>query len=109
MTVYELKRNIESLGNTMNFCIEDVFSWRGFYAEPACSISSRNTSKKHNLKMLNRILTETFYGWKGGEYNYDINSEIHFECEWSSWSNGKYIDKFLSMNENNEDVKSIFI
>ena len=37
MTIRELRLKIESWENdTMDFCIEEVFSWRGIYAEPAC-------------------------------------------------------------------------
>lgn len=109
MTIYELIKKIQSLGDTMDFCIEDVFSWRGVYAEPACSISSRKTTKKHNLQMLKRLMKETFDGYKGGEYTYDKNSEIHFEEEWSSFTDGKYLNGFLLDNADNEDVKSIFV
>ena len=108
MTIQHLKEKIESLGNTMNFCIEDVFSWRGAYAEPACCISSHNTTKAHNLEMLNRLTTETFYGWKGGEYTYNTYYDIHFESEWSSWTDGTFLNRFLLDNADNDDVRYIF-
>lgn len=108
MNIYEFKRRIESLGDTMNFCIESVFSWRGSYREPACSISTRNTTKEHNLEMLERLLNNLFWGWKGGEYTYDITDEIHFESDYGSWTDGKYLYKFLMDNGDNEDVRKIF-
>lgn len=108
MTIQELTNKIESLGDTMDFCIEDIFSWRGFYIEPACTISTNNTTKEHNLSMLNKLITETFYGWKGGEYTYTEYSDIHFEEDRGSWSDGKFLNRFLLNNANNKDVKFIF-
>lgn len=108
MEIYELREKINSLGNRMDFCIEDVFSWRGVYAEPACCISSCNTTKERNLEMLDRLTSEVFHGWKGGDFRYDEYSTIHFECERSSWSDGKFLDKFLLANANNKDVQYIF-
>lgn len=108
MTIEELKSKIESWkGNTMNFCIEDVFSWRGVYAEPACSLSTRCVSKQHNLEQLEKLVTEVFYGWKGGEYSYSLYDNIHFESEEGKWSDGDYIVHFLAANHN-EELKHIF-
>jgi len=108
MTIQELTNRISSLGNTMDFCIEDVFSWRGSYNEPACTISTNNTTKEHNLYMLGLLTTETFFGWKGGEYTYRAYSDIHFEEDAGSWSDGKFINSFLLNNANNKDVRFIF-
>lgn len=108
MTLNEFANRIESLGNTMDFCIEDVFSWRGSYDMPACSISARKTTRKHNLIMIDRLLNETFEGWKGGEYDYKYYQDINFEPGWSSYTDGKYLNKFLMDNGDNEDVRKIF-
>lgn len=108
MTINELQNAIKWLGDEMNFCIEDVFSWRGAYAEPACEISTRRVSKQHNLDMINRLLTETFRGYKGGEYTYNEIDDIHFECEPGAYSDGKYLNKFLLDNSDNKDVYEIF-
>lgn len=108
MTIQELTNKIASLGDTMDFCIEDVFSWRGVYSEPACTISTNNTTKEHNLYMLGLLITEPFYGWKGGTYTYTEYSDIHFEEDAGSWSDGKFLNRFLLNNGNNKDVKFIF-
>lgn len=108
MTIDGLRNKIKSLGNTMDFCITDVFSWRGVYNEPACSISTDTTSKEHNLAMIDKLLSETFSGWKGGEYTYHRYDDIHFEDTPDSWSNGAYIRRFLLDNADNQDVRSIF-
>ena len=93
----------------MNFCIEDVFSWRGSYDEPCCSLSTRNASKKHNLDMLSKLLTESFDGWKDGSYTYTMNDIIHFEAGEGSYSNKYYIKEFIMNNYNSPEVKHIFI
>lgn len=100
MTIKELYNKIESWPeDTMDFCITDVFSWRGIYAEPACSLSTTSdTTKQENLDMLRRLTFEIFKGWKGGKYIYNFEDEIHFECDGGSYSSGDYIMGFLARN-----------
>ena len=108
MTLKEFYEKIESFpSDIMNFCIEDVFSWRGIYAEPACSLSTCETSKLHNLDMLQRLLNEIFIGWKGGEYSYTEDDEMHFESSHGSYSDGRYILSFVANNPS-EEVRHIF-
>lgn len=109
MTLKELYNKIESYpSDTMNFCIEDVFSWRGSYDEPCCAISIRETSKSYNLNMLYRLVYEVFIGWKGGEFTYTFDDIIHFECKEGSYTpNNGYLIGFIARNQN-EEVKYIF-
>lgn len=109
MTIAEFKDKIKSYpGDTMPFCINDVFSWRGVYAEPACAISTCCVDKEHNIAMLERLVTEKFYGWKGGEYHYHDYDDIHFETNPGSWSDGQFIVDFLMDNYDNDAVIHIF-
>lgn len=109
MTLGDLYDSILSYPeDTMNFCIENVFSWRGSYDEPCCEISTRNVSKEHNLNMLNKLLTETFIGWKGGSYTYIVDDTIHFEAGEGSYSDEYYIKEFITNNHNTPEVKHIF-
>lgn len=108
MTIGDLRYKIEAMGDTMNFCIEDVFSWRGSYDEAACYITPNETTKEHNLEMIDRLLTHVFEGWKGGEYTYDPWTQIHFEQGPSEWSDDKFLIRFLVCNSSNDDVKYIF-
>lgn len=108
MTIRELKDKIVSLGDTMDFSIDDVFSWRGSYCQPACSISAIKTTKEANLYMIDRLLKEDFYGWKGGVYTFSSDDEIHFEESWGSYSDGQYLIDFILDNSSNQDVYSIF-
>lgn len=108
MTLKEFYEKIESFpSDTMNFCIEDVFSWRGIYSEPACSLSTCKTSKLHNLDMLHRLLNETFIGWKGGSYKYSFNHDINFELDERMYTDGEYLINFIANNPSPE-VKHIF-
>lgn len=109
MTLGEFYDKISSWpSNTMNFRVEDVFSWRGIYAEPCCEISIQETSKQYNLDMLRRLVNEEFIGWKGGVFTYTFEDTIHFECEESSYTpNNGYLIGFIARNQN-EEVKHIF-
>lgn len=110
MTLGEFYDKIESWpSDTMNFKVTDVFSWRGIYAEPCCSISLSYSTKIENLNMLKRLLNETFEGYKGGEYTYTFDDTIHFECEEDSYSDGKYLYSFLIENGREEIIKHIFL
>lgn len=99
MTIRELYNKIESWPeDTMDFCITDVFSWRGVYAEPACSLACIPTLKQANLDMLDRLTNEVFVGWKGGEYEYCSIDTLNFEAGEGSYSDGDYIMSFLARN-----------
>ena len=99
MTIEELYNKINSWPeDTMDFCITNVFSWRGVYAEPACSLSIGNTTKQENLDMLHSLISEVFTGWKGGTYTYNFDDEMHFECSEGSYSDGEYLIRFLARN-----------
>lgn len=99
MTIKELYNKIESWPeDIMNFRITGVFSWRGVYAEPACSLACIPTLKQDNLHMLNRLTYEVFDGWKGGEFKYCSADTLNFECDPGSYSDGKYLTGFLARN-----------
>ena len=50
MTIRELINKIKSYPEeNMQIAITDVFSWRGSYDEPCCSIAIRYTTKTENL------------------------------------------------------------
>ena len=109
MTIGDLYRKIESWPeDTMNFRIIDVFSWRGIYAEAAAEISTERTSKQDNLNMLDEAIKVPHEGWKGGEFEYDFCTEIHFECDYGSYSNGQYLNRFLLSNANEYIIQYIF-
>lgn len=110
ITLGEFYDKIESYPqDTMDFHITDVFSWRGFYAEPCCSLSTERTAKYENLDMLRRLTNEVFYGYKGGEYTYTFDDLIHFECDdCSSSPSDEYLKGFIERNRNSEIINHIF-
>lgn len=109
ITLGEFYDKIESYPqDTMDFRITDVFSWRGSYAEPCCSLSTEQTTKQENLDMLRRLIDEPFLGWKGGEYTYTFDDKINFEYDESDYSSGRYLTSFIKRNENSEIIKHIF-
>ena len=74
-----LKEYFEKTENP-KFYLVDVFSWRGIYNEVAF-VPSKEGSVEESLRQIDRALTETFEGWKGGEYSYDEYTDVHFETE----------------------------
>lgn len=109
ITLGELYDKIKSYPHdTMDFCVEDVFSWRGVYAEPCCSLSTEHTTKQENLDMLRRLTNEVFYGYKGGEYTYTFDDRINFECDCSEYSGGGYLKGFIKRNKDSEIINHIF-
>ncbi len=109
ITLGELYDKIKSYPqDTMDFCITDVFSWRGIYAEPCCSLSTKQTSKQENLDMLRRLTNEVFYGYKGGEYTYTFDDQIHFECDISSYTGGSYLKYFIKRNKYSGIINHLF-
>ena len=106
MTINDLIKKIKDYPKyIMQFCIEDVFSWKGMYSEPACSLSTRCVDKEHNIIMLERLLSEKFEGWGSAYYGYD---NLHFEDNRYSWSNNQYLFDFLLDNSDNDSVRFIF-
>ncbi len=109
ITLGEFYDKIESYPqDTMDFRITDIFSWRGVYAEPCCSLSTEQTAKYENLDMLRRLTNETFRGYKGGEYTYTYDDKINFEYDYGEYSDGEYLMSFIKENENSEIIKHIF-
>lgn len=110
MTLGEFYDKINSWpSDIMNFRIENVFSWRGIYAEPCCEISINATTKQENLDMLMKLANSVFIGWKGGEFTYTFDNNIHFECDESSYTpNNGYLNGFIQRNQT-EEIKHIFI
>lgn len=95
MTIQYLKEYFENTENP-RFYLVDVFSWRGCYYEVAFT-PSKNGSKEDSLRQIDRALTETFDGWKGGEYTYDEYTNAHFETKKGGCSDMALYDLFMSV------------
>lgn len=109
MTLGDLYNKIESWPeNTMNFRILDIFCWRGSYYDAAAEISTEPTQKQFNLDMIDEALKNIHCGWKGGEFEFDLYTPVHFESDYGTWTDGKYLQGFLIRNGQEPIVQHIF-
>jgi len=109
MTLKEFKDYIKSFPKNAVFkCgISEPFSWRGSYDEVAFSVVESSMGKSVILKRINKAYTETFFGYKGGAYEYSDHTTVNFEEEGSrNYSNGRYTAEMISQLENTEQFLS---
>ena len=62
------------------FFLTDVFSWRGSYDEVAFTPSLEGT-REESLALIERAFTDIFGGYKGGTYQYEEWTAVHFETD----------------------------
>jgi hypothetical protein len=102
MTIAELMEAVRGVPEThqvffdfCNQCPVDIDSSRGDYAEPALAWGEQELDKTTGnwgtsvaglRVLLKRAMTETFVGYKGGEYRYHKNSPLWVDNygEWSA-------------------------
>ena len=108
MTLKEFKTHIESFpsGTEFNFGISKPFSWRGIYADVAFEMLEEPMTREEILANIELAYTETFRGYKGGVYEYDDHTDIHFEYNYGSWSDGDYVSRWIAKIEQKEEYKS---
>tara|TARA_R110002073_G_C9009086_1_gene539679 strand:+ start:151 stop:507 length:357 start_codon:yes stop_codon:yes gene_type:complete len=107
MTLGELKIFIENQEKqTFDFGLSLPFSWRGSYAEVAFSILKEQTSKVDLLKSVDDALSETFIGYKGGDFNYDLHTDVNFEMDYSAYSDGGYCRQLIAEIECSEPYET---
>lgn len=96
MTLEQLKQHIESFPSHHVFDggLSEPFSWRGQYDEVAFAIVEAPHTREELLDLIQMALTQDFCGWKGGWYNYDESTEVHFEAGPSECSFGSYMDNW---------------
>lgn len=109
MTLGELKNHFEQMENEkeLNFKLSTPFSWRGVYAECAFDVLKEKSTKEHNLQMIEKALSDIFYGHKGGEYTYDLETEIHFESERRRYTDGGYAREIVAEIKGEKPYNSI--
>ena len=97
MTLGELKNHFEQMPNKteLNYKLSNPFSWRGVYAECAFEILKEQSTKEENLDKIQKALSEEFEGYKGGEFYYNSDTEIHFETDCSSYTDGNYSKRLI--------------
>lgn len=108
MELKDFKQHIESFpdGKKFDFGISQPFSWRGVYAEVAFEMLEQPMTKEEILANIELAYTETFYGYKGGEYRYHDHTDIHFETDYGSWSDGGYVSCWIAKIEGKEKYQS---
>lgn len=108
MNLGQLRNYIKSFpeGHTFNYSLSEPFSWRGDYVEVAFSIEDTQSTREDLLKKINKALTETFHGWKGGEYRHYEHTNIHFEGGRGDYSDGEYTEKWISKLLNTREADS---
>ena len=104
MELKEFKDYINSFpeGTTFEFGISEPFSWRGYYAEVAFEILDVAMTREKVLEHIELAYTETFRGYKFGNYTYNDHTDIHFEEDGGSWSDGDYVSRWIANIEGKE-------
>lgn len=103
MTLGELKTFIENQEKqTFDFGLSLPFPWRGSYAEVAFSILKEQTSKVDLLKSVDDALSGRFRSYKGRNFNYDLQTDVNFEMDYSAYSDGEYCRRLISEIEDSE-------
>lgn len=108
MTLGDFKKHIEGfpVGTQFNFGISEPFSWRGAYAEVAFAIIEQPMTRDEVLAKIQLAYRGTFCGYKGGEYSYDDYTDVHFEQDGSSYTDGGYVSEWIARIENQEAYKT---
>lgn len=108
MELKEFKDYINSFpeGTTFEFGISEPFSWRGVYAEVAFEILDVAMTREKVLEHIELAYTETFHGYKGGNYTYNDHTDIHFEEDDGSWSDGGYVSRWIANIEDKEPIRT---
>jgi hypothetical protein len=108
MNLGQLRTYIEALpeGTVLKYSLSEPFSWRGSYAEVAFRIEEEESTREDLLKKIDLAFSKTFYGYKGGEYEYGKYTDVHFEEDYRSWTDGGYTANWISKLTEEEPVYS---
>lgn len=108
MILKEFKEQIEQaeIGKTFNYGISEPFSWRGSYCEVAFEIIERPMTREEILANIQKAYEGIFYGHKGGEYTYTDWTDVHFEEDASSYTDGGYCAEMIAKLEDDEVYES---
>lgn len=104
MKLKDFKQHIESFHKEtiFDFGISQPFSWRGVYSEVAFEMLEQPMTKEEILANIELAYTETFEGYKGGEFRYNDHTDIHFETDCGSWTDGGYTSRWIAKFENKQ-------
>jgi len=102
MTLIDLKEYFEKFPEKIKFDygVSEPFSWRGRYDEVAFEILDQGMTREQILHNIKFAYIGEFSGYKGGKYEYDDFTEIHFEVDTSSYTDGGYVANWIAKLEN---------
>ena len=109
MELKEFKEFIENTphGTTFDYGISEPFSWRGSYSEVAFEFLEYNPMSREDILVnIEKAYKGTFNGWKGGEFTYDDNTDVNFEYDNGSWTDGGYCKTLIANIECNVEYES---
>ena len=108
MELDQFKEYIESIeeGTVFAYGISEPFSWRGSYCEVAFDITEEPSTREEVLVNIEKAYTGDFYGYKGGKYSYHGFTEVHFERDYGSWTDGGYCGTWIAKIEGSERYRS---
>lgn len=108
MNLRQFKKKIESLekGKVLQYSISEPFSWRGSYDQVCFAFIMAPSSREEILAKIEKAYTETFEGYKGGEYRYNDRTLVNFEDNHSSWSDGRYCKEKIEEITQEEQYQS---
>jgi hypothetical protein len=80
-TLNEVKIFLESVDPTYVFSLgfNHPHSWRGYYSEVSFEPAYGHRAGDM-LYSIDKAVSETFDGWKGGEYTYNLDNDAHLEA-----------------------------
>lgn len=109
MTLGKLKTHFEQMesGKVLNYKLSDPFSWRGIYAECAFEILKNQSTREENLEQIEKAFTQSFHGYKGGDYRYSSYTEIHFENDYGSYTDGGYSKNLIEEIKEEKEYVSV--
>ena len=72
----------------------DCGSWRGVYAEAAIFVEDGTSTLGEWVPFLEKLLNEEFEGYKGGEYSYSEDTNLHIEYQQSNANDTLWLTLF---------------
>ena len=107
MTLLEFKELVEKTQKkVLKYGISEPFSWRGSYDEVAFEVIKEETKKEGVLSNIKKAYDGVFRGYKGGDFTYEDYTDVNFEYDTSSYTNGGYCADIISEIEGTIPYKS---
>lgn len=108
MNLGQFENHIKSFpeGIIFKYGISEPFSWRGVYAEVAFQMLEESMTREQILERISLAFTETFIGYKGGEFTYGNMTPVNFEEGTGRWTDGEYVSQWISKLEKTQPYQS---